>query len=216
MLSYIFLPLPIISNIPFKLHVLSRDTYCTLVVLCPKWSLAQYFDSSSTTTKKDYNRIRSVLDEAILFYSKNGGIFHEKGKFIRPDTKEQGFKHVINFPCIKQPDDSMKEAFYVLHHLKGFVADAEMMRLPPSKRDPKKMAGEISDADLREDFHRIQVKLSEIIVEDVCNRSGLLHQLRGLCKRDIEERLHRQGDGRTWTTKDMYKPFPEPMNKTSR
>jgi hypothetical protein len=35
----------------------------------------------------------------------------------------------------------MKEAFYVLHHLKGFVADAEMMRLPPSMRDPEKWRG---------------------------------------------------------------------------
>ena len=168
------------------------------------------------TTKKDYTRIRGVLDEAILGYSKNGGTFDKKGEFIRPDTKKIGFKHVIDFPCIKQPADSMKEAFYVLHHLKGFVADAEMMSLPPSQRDPIKMTGEINDADLREDFHRIQVKLSEIILEDVCNRSGLLHQLRGLSKRDIEERLHRQGDGRTWTTKDMYKPFPEPLKKTSR
>jgi hypothetical protein len=82
--------------------------------------------------KKDYKRIRGVLDEAILFYSKNGGTFHEKGEFIRPDTRKHGFKHVINFPCIKQPDGSMKEAFYVLHHLEGIVADAEMMRLPPS------------------------------------------------------------------------------------
>jgi hypothetical protein len=61
-------------------------------------------------------------------------------------------------------------------------------------RDTNKMAGEINDADLREDFPCIQVKLSEIILEYVCNRSGLLHQLKGLCKRDIGERLHRQGD----------------------
>src|SRR6266480_1609638 len=216
MLCYMLLPLPILSNIPFHLHVLSRDKYCTLIVLCPKWLLAQYFDSSSTTKKKDYKRIMGVLDEALLFYSKHGGIFHEKGKSIRADTKEPGFKHVINFPCIKQPEHSMKEAFYVLHHLKSFVTDAELMLLPPSKRDNSKMAGEISDADLREDFHRIQVKLSEIILEDVQNRTGLLHQPRGVCKRGIEERLHRQGDRRTWTTKDMYKPFPEPIKKTSR
>jgi hypothetical protein len=216
MLSYIFLPLPIISNIPFQLHVLSRDKYCTLIILDPKWSLAQYFDSSSTTTKKDYKRIRGVLDEAILGYSKNGGTFDKNGQYIRPDTKKIGFKHVINFPCIKQPAGSIKEAFYVLHHLKGFVEDAEMMSLPPSKRDPVKMSRQINDDDLREDFHRIQVKLSEIILQDVSNSSGLLHQLRGLSKRDIEERLHRQGDGRTWTTKDLYKPFPEPLKKTSR
>lgn len=208
--------MPIISNIPFQLHVLSRDKYCTLIILDPKWSLAQYFDSSSTTTKKDYKRIRGVLDEAILGYSKNGGTFDKNGQYIRPDTKKIGFKHVINFPCIKQPAGSIKEAFYVLHHLKGFVEDAEMMSLPPSKRDPIKMSGEINDDDLREDFHRIQVKLSEIILQDVSNGSGLLHAARALPKRDIEERLHRQGDGRTWTTKDLYKPFPEPLKKTSR
>ncbi|KAK1645402.1 hypothetical protein QYE76_063207 [Lolium multiflorum] len=193
------------------LPVFPEDKYCTLIILCPKWSLAQYFDSSNTTTKKDYRRIRGVLDEAILGYSKNGGTFDKKG--VRPDTKKLGFKHVIDFPCIKQPAGSIKEAFYVLHHLKGFVEDAEMMSLPPSKRDPIKMSGEINDDDLREDFHRLQVKLSEIIVHDVSNASGLLYQLRGLCKRDIEERLHRQGDGRTWTTKALYKPFPEPLKK---
>src|SRR3954471_20318382 len=159
MLSYIFLPLPILSNIPFQLHVLSRDKYCTLVILCPRRSLAQYFDSSNTTTKKDYTRIRGVLDDAILGYSKNGGTFNKKGQYVKSDTKKPGFKHVIDFPCIKQPAGSIKEAFYVLHHLKGFVEDAEMMCLPPSQRDPIKMAGEINDDDLREDFHRIQVKL---------------------------------------------------------
>ncbi|KAK1614680.1 hypothetical protein QYE76_020197 [Lolium multiflorum] len=113
------------------LPVFPEDKYCTLIILCPKWSLAQYFDSSSTTTKKDYKRIRGVLDEAILGYSKNGGTFDKNGKYIRPDTKKLGFKHVIDFPCIKQLVGSIKEAFYVLHHLKGFVEDAEMMCLQP-------------------------------------------------------------------------------------
>ncbi|KAK1612837.1 hypothetical protein QYE76_036510 [Lolium multiflorum] len=113
------------------LPVFPEDKYCTLIILDPKWSLAQYFDSSSTTTKKDYKRIRGVLDEAILGYSKNGGTFDKNGQHIRPDTKKPGFKHVIDFPCIKQPAGSIKEAFYVLHHLKGFVEDAEMMSLPP-------------------------------------------------------------------------------------
>jgi hypothetical protein len=161
-------------------------------------------------------KIRGVLDDAILGYSKNGGTFDKKGQYIKPYTKKPGFKHVIDFPCIKQLAGSIKEAFYVLHHLKGFVEDAEMMCLPPSQRHPIKMSGEINDADLREDFHRIQVKLSRIIVQDVSNESGLLHQLRGLCKRDIEELLHRKGDGRTWMMKELHKLFPEPLKKTSR
>ncbi|KAK1642734.1 hypothetical protein QYE76_060539 [Lolium multiflorum] len=74
---------------------------------------------------------KGVLDEVILGYTKNGGTFDKKGEFIRPNTGKLGFKNMIDFPCIKQLADSMKEVFYVLHHLKGFVEDAEMMCLPP-------------------------------------------------------------------------------------
>ena len=37
-------------------------------------------------------------------------------------------------------------------------------------------AGEINDVDLREDFYHIQVKLSEIIIEDVNTKRGGLTQ----------------------------------------
>jgi hypothetical protein len=72
----------------------------------------------------------------------------------------------------------------------------------------------IGDDDLREDFHATQVKLSHIIVEDVII-GGLLHKGRALCKRDIEERLKSQGGISTWTTKDLYKAFPEPCEATA-
>jgi hypothetical protein len=62
------------------------------VVTSPVFQLVEYDD------EERLQEIRGVLNEAILFYSKNEGIFHEKGKFIRPGTKEHGFKHVINFP----------------------------------------------------------------------------------------------------------------------
>ena len=71
----------------------------------------------------------------------------------------------------------------------------------------------IDDADLREDFHRIQMKLSQIIIEDVNTRGGALQQGRGLSKREIEERLRKQGDTRTWMTKEGYLPFPKPCQK---
>jgi hypothetical protein len=194
MLSYRFLPLLILSNIPFQMHVLSRDKFCTLIALRPKWSLAQYFDSSNAMTRKDYTRIKGVLDEAIHSYSQNGGTFDKNGKCIRPGTGKHGFKHVTEFRCMKLPAGSMKETFYALHHLKGFVRDAEIMNMTPRIREwSNKMAWDIDDANLREDFHRIQVKLSEIIIEDVRKREGSLHQLRGLCQRDIEECLDRKG-----------------------
>ena len=71
----------------------------------------------------------------------------------------------------------------------------------------------IDDADLREDFHRIQMKLSQIIIEDVNTRGDALQQARGLSKREIEERLRKQGDTRTWMTKEGYLPFPNPSEK---
>jgi len=192
--------------------VLSRDKYCILVALCPRYSLAQYFDSSNTTAKKkDLTRIRGVLDEAINGYARNGGTFQKKEECRRGNGTYR-FRHVTEFPCIKQPAGSMKEAFYALHHLKGIVRDSDNLNQPARLRDwSHYMAGEITDGDLREDFHRIQVKLSEIILEDVNTKGGSLHQPIGLCQRDIQDRLERQGDRRTWTTKDMHLPFPAPL-----
>ena len=166
--------------------MLSRDTYCVTISLCPKWSLAQYFDSSNTTYKKDWGRIKTVLNDALEGYFQMGGTFEKNCAFVKTD-KRHGFRHVTEFPCIKQPADSVKDAFYALHHLKGFVRDAELMNMPPRIQEwSNKMAGEINDADLREDFHRIQVKLSEIIVEDVNRKGGSLHQPRG-CVRGISK-----------------------------
>ena len=123
--------------------------------------------------KKNYNRIRGVLDVALDGYAKAGGHFDKKGECKRIDGTT-GFKHVIEFPCIKQPAGTIKEAFYALHHLKGLVRDADIMNAPPSLREwSTKIAGEINDSDLREDFHRIQVKLSQIIVKNVEHMGGL-------------------------------------------
>ena len=193
--------------------MLSRDTYYVTISLCPRWALAQYFDSSNTTHKKDLRRITRVLDDAIEGYFQMGGTFEKNSAFIKSD-KRRGFRHVTEFPCIKQPADSVKDAFYALHHLKGLVRDAEQIKNPSSIREMSaKYAGEINDADLREDFHRIQRKLSEIIKEDVEAMGGCLNIRSKPPKRSIEKRLAAQGDLRTWTTKEMYKPFPAPSGK---
>ena len=82
--------------------MLSKDEYCILISLCPKSSLAQYFDSSNLTKKKNYNRIGCVLDAALDGYAKNGGPFDKNDEFKKTDGTT-GFKHVTEFPCIKQP-----------------------------------------------------------------------------------------------------------------
>jgi hypothetical protein len=187
-------------------------------MLQPRYSLAQYLDSSNITGKPrtDLTRIKSVLDEAINAYATNGGTFHPKEECKRPNGT-YGFKHVTEFPCIKQPAGSLKEAFYALHHIKGIVRDQDNLNQPNRLRDwSNHMAGEISDADLREDFHRIRVKLSEIILEDVNTKGGPFYQARGLSQRDIQERLERQSDYRTWTTKETYQPFPAPLEPSKK
>ena len=191
--------------------MLHRDKYCTLIVLAPRYSLATYFDSGSLTKKKDYTRIRGVLNEALEGYTKKGCTFVDKGECIK-DGKHV-FKHVLDFPCVKQSTTGAKEAFYVLHHLKGYVRDCHNLTLPSSLRGWAETLAKIDDADLREDFHRIQMKLSQIIIEDVNTRGGALQQARGLSKREIEERLRKQGDTRTWMTKEGYLPFPKPCQK---
>jgi hypothetical protein len=53
--------------------VLRRGIYCSLISICPRWSQATYFDSSSDTKPmKNYGRIKSVLDDALQFYAKRG------------------------------------------------------------------------------------------------------------------------------------------------
>ncbi|KAK1621331.1 hypothetical protein QYE76_026848 [Lolium multiflorum] len=185
-----------------------EDTYCVLISIAPKYSLATYFDSGSTK-KKNYARIRGVLDDALEGYFKKGGAFKEKAECFRDDGKHK-FKHVFEFPCVKQPENSTLEAFYVMHHLKGFVRDSQNLRLPSALRGWAEKLARINDDDLREDFHDTKVKLSHIIIQDVITGGGPLNQGRALCKRDIEHRLKAQGDTRTWITKDLYKPFPEP------
>jgi len=212
MLSYRFLPhCRSFSDTPFQLHVLSRDKYCTLIVLCPHHSVAQYFDSSNTTYRKDYDRIKGVLNEAIEGYAQNGGTFHKAGEYIRPANGKHGFRHVTEFPCVKQPESSTKEPFYAIYHLKGIVRDAVSLNFPSRLRDWADTTATVNQDDLREHFHRIKVKISEIIIEDVNKKGGSLYQPIGLCQRDIQERLERQGDYRTWTTKELYKPFPAPL-----
>ena len=80
--------------------------------------------------KKNYARIKGVLDEAINGYAQNGGTFEKKQECIRHPTGKYGFRNVTEFTCIKQPECNTKEAFYALHHLKGIVRDASNLNQP--------------------------------------------------------------------------------------
>ena len=166
--------------------MLSRDKYCTLIVLSPRWSIATYFDSGNKCKPRNYNRIKGLLDEALEGYAQMGGHFHKEknGERLTKDNKHI-FWHGTGFHCIKHAPGSVKDGFYVLHHIKGLVRDVETTRWPSSLQEWSKNAGEITDSELREDFHRIQRQLSLIILEDVMEAWGSLHNARGrmYCKR---------------------------------
>jgi len=150
--------------------VLRRDEYSVLIIIDPKWSVATYFDSGSER-KKDYSAVRGVLDDALEGYAAAKGPFKKNQEFFRDNGKHR-FKHVFQFPCVKQPAGSLRDAFYVLHHLNGWVRDCQMLTLPSAVREWAERLAQINDADLREDFHASQVKLSHIINTDVIPRGG--------------------------------------------
>ena len=87
--------------------MLTRDKYCILIVLSPKWSIATYFDSGSLDRKKDYTRIKGVLDEALEGYAQKGGPFEKKGEYFTSDKKHR-FRHGTEFQCIKQQPGGVK------------------------------------------------------------------------------------------------------------
>ena len=138
--------------------MVTRDKYCILIILSPRWSIATYFDSGSSSIKKDYDRIKGVLNDALEGYARKGGHFEKGNKFqgecLTTDQKHQ-FRHGTEFNCIKQNTVNNKDAFYALHHMKAFVRDTEITRLPSSFREWTKGTTKIPDAKLREDFHCI-------------------------------------------------------------
>jgi hypothetical protein len=66
------------------------------------------------------------------------------------------FNHVTKFPCVKQPPNSVKEAFYALHHMQAIVQNEHRLITPSSVRGWAKEHARIEDAELRDDFFRIQ------------------------------------------------------------
>jgi hypothetical protein len=102
----------------------------------------------------------------------------------------------------------VKEAFYALHHLKGIVRDSRIRALPVNLWQWAEKFAAIDDADLIEDFWRIQTQIVQVLHEDVNLTGGVMHCGIALTNREIEERLNRQRDTRTFMTREDVRPFP--------
>ena len=141
----------------------SGRQHCVLIHLDVQECRTTYLDSGSKQTRKDYDTIKKVLDEALNGYVAARGSVNRSVKKFGMHV----FSHKFEFWCVKQPDDSVKDAFYALHHVKAMVQDCHNMTLP---RDLQKWATERQtnperslDRSIRQDFFTIQEEISEIL-----------------------------------------------------
>ena len=124
-----------------------RDEHCTLISLSPKHSHATYFDSGSLEKKKNYDKIKEVLDDALTGFASTEGT-----SFVRKKVKfgRHVFNHVTEFPCVKQPENSKKEAYYALHHMRAFLLDQQNSTLPDHLKQWAEAKAKITDSDIRQ------------------------------------------------------------------
>ena len=129
--------------------------------------MATYFDLDRES-KIDYTNIKKVLDDALPGYATSGGTFK------RPVRRygRHVFTHNTTFPCVKQPPGGQKDAYYALHHMRAIVRDHNHLLLPNSLKDWAARLSTIQDADLRQEFFRIQSEFADIIHQDVLHTSG--------------------------------------------
>ena len=186
--------------------MLHSDQYCTLIVVQPKHSTTLFLDSGSNESPcKDYTNIKQVLDDALNMYVHRTGKLAQE--FIRGGKRV--FGHLTEFACSKQPENSPREAFYAIHHMRQFVRDERLLRMPSDVTRWAKDYANCTDEDLRLEFNRIQRKLASIVCDDVYNKDGLFYN--GPIKpsnRDIENRLDLQRDFRHFMTLEGVRPFP--------
>ena len=117
--------------------------------------MATYFDPDHDS-KIDYTNIKKVLDGSPR---------------LRQICKHV-FIHVTTFPCVKQPPGGQKDAYYALHHMRAIVRDRHHLLLPDNLKDWAARLSAIQDADIRQEFFRIQSEFAEIIHQDVLRTSG--------------------------------------------
>ena len=129
--------------------------------------MAMYFDSDRQS-KKDYTNIKKVLDDVLPGYAKSGGTFTRSVRKYGKHT----FSHSTKFYCVKQPPGGQKDAYYALHHMPAIVRDHHHLLLPNNLKDWAASLSAIQDADIRQEFFRIQSEFADIIHQDVLHTSG--------------------------------------------
>ena len=176
--------------------------------------MATYFDSDRQS-KKDYTNIKKVLDDALPGYTTSGGTF--KRPFRR--YGRHVFTHNTMLPCVKQPPGGQKDAYYALHHMRAIVRDHNHLLLPNNLKDWAASLAAIQDADIRQEFFRIQSEFAEIIHQHVLRTSGQFYLRYQPSNSEIDTMLQMQDDNARdfmTITKDggfIHAPVPESSRK---
>ena len=151
--------------------------------------MATYFNPNRNS-KIDYTDIKKVLDDVLPGYAQSGGTF------TRPVRKydKHIFSHNTKFCCVKRPPGGQKDAYYTLHHMRAIVRDHHQLLLPDSLKDWAARLSATQDADLRQEFFRIQSEFADIIHQDVLHTSGQFFLRYQPSNSEIDETLQMQGD----------------------
>ena len=149
--------------------------------------MATYFDPDRDS-KIDYTNIKKVLDDALPGYAASGGTFK------RPARRygRHAFTHNTTFPCVKQPPGGQKDAYYALQ--RAIVWDHNHLLLPNNLKDWAASLAAIQDADIRQEFFRIQSEFAEIIHQDVLRTSGQFYLGDQPSNSEIDTTLQMQAD----------------------
>ena len=115
-------------------------------------------------SKIDYTNIKKVLDDALPGYAASGGTFK------RPVRR------------------------YGLHHMRAIVRDHNHLLLTKNLKDWAASLAAIQDADIRQEFFRIQSEFAEIIHQDVLRTSGQFYLKYQPSNSEIDTTLQMQAD----------------------
>ena len=148
--------------------------HCVLISLHPQYSQATYFDSHRHVKKKDYTRVKEVLDDALA------GFRHRIGTKLDREFVRRGspvFNHKTDFPCVTQPEDSPREAFFTIMFMREMVRDVVEIDLPDKMLRWRQNLCDTSDPQaIPAEFGRIQQKIATTIQQDVVTKEGIFFQ----------------------------------------
>ena len=151
--------------------------------------MATYLDPNCNS-KINYTNVKKVLDDVLPAYAKSGGTFT---RAVRKYGKHM-FAHNTTFCCVKQPPGGQKDAYYALHHMRAIVRDHHHLLLPDNLKDWAASLSAVQDADLRQEFFRIQSEFADIIHQDVLHTLGQFFLRYQPSNSEIDGTLQMQAD----------------------